>query len=444
LKAQNNKGILEKMSFKKTAYELKQSQVYTPPEVVKLYWKIMARHRKSLNRILDVGAGDGRFALDGKYLRYEGIEIDRSSVPGPNFPRNAIFRYGCAFEATGKNYDACIGNPPYVRHHNIEAKWRKKIIARIEKRLKITLHQQCNLFTYFICLGIMSTKPDGIISFIIPYEWVSRPSVGALREYIRKQGWAVHVYRFQESIFEKVETTACIAIIDKSTSNASSAWQFYNIDKRFNVKRRKNILGSNFSFLQYEDRGSVWALRGLSPGTQKVFTLTEEERIKHGLTLKDVVPCVTTLKSVPKKLYSLTEKNFHKFFVSAGAKCWLIRSNEPLSLRLKKYLGRITADKRNTYTCKNRRPWYKYSPHPAPQLLYNSGFTIKGPRFVVNKVKARTIGGVHGIHSKEKLKVQRLRSYLSSIMFEKQVVPHSGALKKIEVCQMNGVLNEFS
>jgi hypothetical protein len=47
---------------------------------------------------------------------------------------------------------------------------------------------------------------------------------------------------------------------------------------------------------------------------------------------------------------------------------------------------------------------------------------------------------VCGVYSPEDIGLCRLRSYLVSIDFEKQVVAHAKQLKKIEIRQLNAVL----
>lgn len=429
------------MKNKKTAYQLKRSQVKTPTKVIKLFWKLLLSHRASLNRVLDMGAGDGRFALGGKYSSYEGVEIDKDSFDNIELPARASIRFGCIFKDSRKDYDACIGNPPYVRRHNIQSRWREKVLKEIFTNTKVTLNRNCNLFVYFICLAIIKTKIDGILALIVPYEWVSRPSVKPLRDYIVSQGWWVSVYKFENEIFNGVETTASITIIDKEKNTGK--WNFYSIDKKFNIHSKRNLLGTNDPMLEYTKRGEIWAMRGLSPGTQKVFTLTEKERNDNHLKLRDVLPCITSLKECPESLKTLNETSFENCFVRTNQRCWLIRSGRPLSNNLKKYLRCIPKERRNTSTCNNRKKWYLFKYPPVPEILYSSGFIKQGPKMLINKIGAIAVGSVHGIHAEHKINKDRIRRYLSKINFGKRVVPHSGRLKKIEVKQMNSALNEY-
>ncbi len=431
------------MTQGRTAYEISESQVTTPAPVVSLFWQLTKQYRERLRTVLDMGAGDCRFAKGGAFERYVGVETDRRRVAVAQPPPNGEIVHGCVFRHEGRDYDACIGNPPYARHHDIESPWKERTVARLERELGVSLDKHCNLYIYFFCLGLLKTHQQGLLALVIPYEWVSRPSANALREYIHRERWNVAVYRFQMPIFKDVLTTASVSFVDKASRDGH--WRYYDITPDYHVVRRRGIANSKDGVLDYAERGRIWTLRGLSPGSQKVFTLTEGERIHAGLSKRDVVPCVTTLRKVPRDLRELTRAAFRKHFVRSGEKCWLIRSHEDeRSDALDAYLDSVPEKVRRTYTCQNQSPWFKYLPHPAPQLLISSGFTNFGPKVLVNSVGARAVGSVFGIHAKEPLPRRRLQAHLLQIDFEKQVVAHAKTLKKVEVKQLNSVLNTFA
>jgi hypothetical protein len=80
-------------------------------------------------------------------------------------------------------------------------------------------------------------------------------------------------------------------------------------------------------------------------------------------------------------------------------------------------------------------------PHPVPRILFSSGFTEFGPKVMLNSVGARAVGAVLGIHGK--VPARRLQNHLLTLNFEKRVVAHARKLKKVEVKQLNAVLNAF-
>src|SRR5216683_4650417 len=361
------------MKAAKSAYELRRSQVGTPPEVISLFWRLVRRFRPTLGRVLDLGAGDGRFASGGHYTKYDGVEIDPQACRGISLPENARMHQTCAFRLKENGYEACIGNPPFVRHHDIEDQWRQRAAAQIHRDLGVHLNGEGNLYLYFICLAVMKTRPDGLVALVLPYEWVSRPSAHAIREHIDDNGWSVSVFRFNLGIFQDVLTTASISIIDKERRNRG--WQYHDVLPSLTTKRRKGISGTRYTILPYSPRGSVWARRGISPGGQKTFTLTDKERRQAGLSRGDLLPCVTTLRHLPHKVKELNWRCFERHFVSAGKRCWLIKSAVPRpSKRVRRYLRWIPARDRQTYACQRQKPWYRYEFAPVPRLLLLSGF----------------------------------------------------------------------
>jgi Eco57I restriction-modification methylase len=428
---------------RRTAYELSESQVTTPTSIVRLFWRIIQSRRAQIGRVLDVGSGDCRFAEGGVFDHYTGIEIDRDRIAVAKPPQNGRIIQGCAFRHRTRDYDACIGNPPYVRHHDIERPWKERTADRLARELGVVLNKHCNLYLYFFCLGLLKTHDQGLVALVIPYEWVSRPSADRLRRHIQNERWHVAVYRFQVPIFEGVLTTASISIVDKSRRDG--AWEFYDITRNGAIIPRQGIVDCRQGALQYARRGRIWALRGLSPGSQKIFTLTEGERVHNGLSRRDVVPCVTTLRNVPPDLLALTRLSFRKHFIDAGERCWLIRSDrEKRSDALTAYLKSVRREDRQTFTCRNQSPWFNYSPHPVPRLLLSSGFVTFGPKVLINSVKAVAVGAVFGIHASAEWPIRRLQSCLLRFNFEKRVVAHAKTLKKAEVRQVNAVLNGFS
>jgi len=430
------------MRQKKTAYELSSSQVETPLPVVKLYWEIVSNYRSNISTVLDLGAGDGRFMYFGKYKKYDGVEIDRNRINGIDIPHKAAIHNECAFEYNKQGYSICIGNPPYVRHHDLDENWRDKIVNKLNNEIGISINRKCNLYSYFLMLGILKTNKTGLIAMVVPYEWVSRPSTKYLRDYINEKKWHVDIYRFTEEIFSNVLTTSSISIIDKK--NNDGKWDYYSIDAKGVQKKHQKVTISSKEILPYEKHGVISAKRGLSPGTQKIFTISEGERIHLGLTRNDVTPCVTSLRYFSDGITHLNYKNFREYYIDAGLKCWLINSYTKPSQQLSKYLKSIPKRQRDTWTCNNQRPWYKYKLNACPQILMAAGFTRFGPKIVHNDIKAHPVGSVCGIYSNKDLKWDHLRNFLRGICFEKRVVAHSGSLKKIEIKQLNYILNRYS
>jgi hypothetical protein len=427
----------------RTAYELRRSQVNTPPAIVAFFWRLVRQRRRVLGSVLDLGAGDCRFAIGGLFANYHGVEIDPAAAARSKLPQGGSLHIGCAFKHSGINYDACVGNPPYVRHHDLELPWKHAAAERIGKEFSMRFDRHANLYLYFLCLALQKTARDGLVALLIPFEWVSRPSASSIRKYIRFNQWDVSIYRFQAAIFEGVLTTASITIIDKRKS--SGQWTFYDVGTGLTVKGRRRECGGKHAVLPYWTRGDrLWARRGISPGSQRIFTLTNSERLFAKLTRKDVVPCVTSLRGVPGSLKQLTKRSFERYFVRSGRRCWLVRSRSSrLTRRVQSYLAKVPATLRKNYTCLNQRPWYAYEWTAIPSLLFHCAFTSFGPKVLINCVRAQAVGGIYGITVCNKIPTRALQAALRKFRFEDRVVPHAAKLRKVEVRQLNAVLKRI-
>ncbi len=418
-------------------------QIKTQRKIVRLLWSILSQYRNSINEVADFGAGNGIFALEGSYKKYVGIEIDKAQTPLYDLPANAVLKYDCILNIQDR-YDACIGNPPYFRHHAVNTVWKEKAVRLIRSETGFIVNRLANLYVYFLWLSLLRTKSRGIVALIVPYEWVSRPSSKSLRKFIIKNKWNVSVYRFEneKEIFPGVLTTSSITVIDKSL--ATGEWNYFDINEDLKITRRKGITGTGQNVIPYENGGDIYAQRGFSPGSQKIFALTERERLQNGISTADVMPCVTSFREFPGDFRVLSKSTFKKYFINAEKKCWLLRSDGELSDRVLGYFEKVSEEERERYTCCKRDIWYSYRDPLVPVILYSSGFIRFGPKFVENKVSAVPLGSVHGILSKNgKFNIRRMISYLSEYDFESRVVRHAKTLIKVEVRQMNAVVNNF-
>jgi hypothetical protein len=425
---------------------LDRCQVDSSANLVKLVWDQTSLIKKSFGKVVDFGAGDGRFATLGDFKQYIGFEIDKSRCLSAQLPKNAKLTRACAFSTHIDDADLCIGNPPYVRNQDLPAGWRQSAAELLKERAGFALSGLANAWQYFFLLALLSTSGDGIVSLVIPYEWVSRPSSKRLREYIRAQGWDVQVYRLADSTFPRVLTTSSITIVNKRSRN--SVWSFYSQEESGGFVQLPSVTTRKSGILEYRRRKTsevkLSAKRGLSPGTQRVFTLTESERARLGLRIDtDVVPCITSLRHLPDDVSSLSEAAFRKHYREAGKRCWLIRADGKQSERLRGYLDSVDASLRDTATCLNREVWWQFTMPNVPGILISSGFRGTRTKAVTNPLGARAVGSVCGAYGGKKSELGRIATLLRNKRLGDRVVAHSNGLKKLEINQLNTVLDEI-
>lgn len=419
---------------------LDRCQVDTPQPLVKKVWDLINERVQHVGKVVDFGAGDARFARYGTYDEYVGFEIDPERCSLENLPAHAEVVNACAFSEDISDAFLAIGNPPYVRNQDLPVGWRQQAAASIERRTGVKVSGLANAWQYFFFLSIASTRADGLVALVVPYEWVSRPSSKALREYIKAQGWRVSVYRLHDDTFDRVLTTSSITIIDKNKHDG--LWTYFDESKKGDFGPMSSPSGEGRRLLEYtRARGApVVAKRGLSPGTQKYLVLTEGERVRSGLRIgTDVVRCVTSLRLWPATLTVLDGDTFHREFVAKGAKCWLVRVDKKPSARLQAYLDSVPEEGRQSSTCVNRDVWWAFSMPSTPAALISTGYRIQ-PKTVVNEIKAIAVGGVCGVHGATPEQAKKIVKLLRSLDYQGLVVPHSNGLQKLEINQINALL----
>lgn len=426
---------------------LKTCQVDTPDQLVKATWDHVLQLRDDIGLVVDFGAGDGRFCRHGSYAQYIGFEVDATRVRDADLADNATLFPSCAFSADRVEADLCIGNPPFVRNQHLPAGWRRSASKVIKDRTGVMLSGLANAWQYFFFLALTSVKADGLCALVVPYEWVSRPSAKQLREYIEANGWGVEVYRLVDSTFDSVLTTASITIIDKRRKDGVWAYFEQTADGRY--VSLPSPTGGDGGVMTYRRRADVGrteprAVRGLSPGTQKLLTLTEGERAHLGLQPdRDVVECVTTLRHLPADVTRLDRAAFSRYYKEAGQKCWLIRTDSEPHPTLLDYLENTDLADRATATCLERATWWKFTMPPIPDMLISQSFRGRFPKLVDNDLRARAVGGVCGLYNASPDHKSVLARTALTMDLGQRVVAHSNGLRKIEINQLNTLLKDL-
>ena len=424
---------------------LDRCQVDTPEEVVRSIWAHVEKRRPGkIGKVLDLGAGDGRFAQHGSYRSYIGYEIDETRCTGVGLPDGARLVNACALSHSIEDADVCVGNPPFVRNQEIPTDWREHAHSVVLGRTGVAIPGLANAWQYFFLNGLACLKSDGLAALVVPFEWVSRPSARTLRAYIREQGWNVYVHRLRDAQFTPVLTTASITVVDKAETDGK--WEYYEETEAGKNRRLPSPTGSEVGVLEYLPATELpetapKARRGLSPGTQEALTLREDQRRKHSLAEGlDVVRCVTSLRHLHAHARELDQDAFYRHYLKAGHRCWLIRTDKEPSSALKTYLASVPKEQQQTETCQARGEWWRFTMPETPSMLFAQGFRGKFPKVVRNSAGARAVGGVCGIFDATEDQILQLTGRMGGLDLRKRVVPYSSGFYKIEINQINALL----
>ena len=150
-------------------------QVFTPEWAVE---KMLAL-RQNTGAILEPSAGDGAF-LRRLGKNAVGVEIDSRLAHQSGALCMDFFGYSAE-----NQFDAIIGNPPYVRFRDIPPPTRAKLnLARFDRR--------SNLYLFFIEKSLRHLRDGGELIFITPRDFMKATSAAQLNRLLFESGTITH------------------------------------------------------------------------------------------------------------------------------------------------------------------------------------------------------------------------------------------------------------
>ncbi|HEY4162085.1 MAG TPA: N-6 DNA methylase [Dongiaceae bacterium] len=200
---------------------------YTPPEIVRAMLERAASEAgaDAVARIVDPGAGSGRFLLaaaekfpDAALI---GIESDpvaalllRANLAAGGLSQRArviVGDYRIAALPPLDGRTLFIGNPPYVRHHDIGPEW-KNWFAVAARRYGVKASRLAGLHLHFFLRTLELARPGDLGCFITAAEWLDVNYGAALRALLagRLGVIALDVFDPKALPFEDAATTGVI------------------------------------------------------------------------------------------------------------------------------------------------------------------------------------------------------------------------------------------
>ena len=105
-------------------------------------------------------------------------------------------------------FDYVVGNPPYVRIHNLSESVREKMNEMM------FMKGNTDLYMAFYEIGLAMLKENGILSFITPNSFLKNTSQANFREYLITHSLVNSIFDFKSSkVFENADTYTCICTL---------------------------------------------------------------------------------------------------------------------------------------------------------------------------------------------------------------------------------------
>ena len=119
-------------------------------------------------------------------------------------------------EAFGvKAFDYIIGNPPYVNPHDMN----RETVKYLKNNFDTTQKGVFNIFYAFIEKGMRQLSADGMLSYIVPNNFLTITAAKELREFLQDKKYVKRILDFGDNmVFRPVRTYNCIIQLNKQTN----------------------------------------------------------------------------------------------------------------------------------------------------------------------------------------------------------------------------------
>lgn len=439
--------------------------IYTPNDIVAsmLKWAYRVCQPK---RVIDPGAGSGRFAVaagrrfpDAEVIA---VEIDplaailaRAHLAAAGLSQRsrvvvADYRTFRSERIDGETL--YIGNPPYIRHHQIEPHWKEWLVATAGAR-GLPASQLSGLHVHFFLATLSHAAPRDYGAFITSAEWLD-VNYGALVRNLLLDGLggqAIHLVEPTAIPFEDAATTAaitCFRIGDQPRSvrlrRVKSVRELGKLDRGQPVSRDRLAPAHRWTpFTRparkvpegYIELGEICRVhRGAVTGTNVVWIV---EPRWSGLPEALLFPSITRARELFEAATVLARADHLRLVIDIPPDLDVFEGEERVEierfLRSAKRRGAAAS-----YIARHRPAWWSVGLH-APAPILATYMARRPPVFVRNVVKARHINIAHGIYPREPMDAGVLDT-LAAHLRESVTVEHgrtyAGGLTKFEPREM--------
>jgi hypothetical protein len=422
-----------------------------------------ASEGKPPGRVIDPGSGSARFAVAAglafKNAELVAVEMDptaallsRANLATQGMDQRAqviVSDYRSFKPGFNKGPTLYIGNPPYVRHHNIDPKWKKWLTTTARER-DLSASQLAGLHVYFFLATVQNAGKGDRGVFITSSEWLDVNYGALVRELVLDGlgGQAIHVIDPQEEPFGDAQTTGAITCFQ-----IGSKPQSIRLRRVKKISDLGKLTGGQRIRRERLEEARRWTplLRNARKVPEGHIELGELFRVHRGAVtganrIWVVDPNATSL---PKGVVFPTVTRARELFAADGelANVTSLRavvdlpddldqldsSNDRQSverfLRAAKKQGA-----HNGYIARHRKAWWSVGlREPAPILA--TYMARRPPAIVRNPAEARHINIAHGLYPREALntgQIDRVANALRDSISVHQGRTYAGGLTKFE------------
>lgn len=414
--------------------------IYTPASIVNAMVTWAHNEQVAPVRIVDPGAGSGRYLVAAArcFPRAKLIAIDIDPLAVLILRANAsVLGFAKRLDVHLGDYRALelpevdgatlfIGNPPYVRHHDIGEKW-KVWFSTTASRFNISASKLAGLHIHFFLKTRELARPGDFGTFITAAEWLDVNYGSALRKMLADGlgGSAVHIIDPKAQPFDNTLTTGAItcfhvgnrakaltmrsvdslAELTPLTRGKRIPWRDLRDARKWSIFVRTSVQ-KPAGFIELGELFRVH--RGQVTGNNAVWI---EGAAAREIPARLLRPAVTRARELMAAGAELVDRNSLKRVIDLPSDLSELGEHERLAVE--RFLAWARLQKvHEGYIAKHRKAWWSVGFYdPAPVLC--TYMARRPPAFVRNRVGATHLNIAHGLYPRGILGENQLEAVLA-------------------------------
>jgi tRNA1(Val) A37 N6-methylase TrmN6 len=320
--------------------------------------------------------------------------------------------------APAAEFDAVIGNPPYVRYQNFSGEARARA-QRAALAAGVRLTGLSSSWAAFTIHASRFLRPDGRLALVLPGELLTVNYAAEVRRFLLRRFARLRLVLFDTRIFPGVLEEVvlllaegqggapCFELFQAGSPEAlpaqdAPAWTEHRPEDgkkwtpaliaadAFALYRR---LAAGPGFAGLLDWGETWL--GAVTGNNAFFALDRARVARLGLAQDDLRPI-----SPPgsRHLHGLAfDRGAWEGLAADGAACFLFDPADDSAASVRRHIEAGQGQRVHTaYKCRVRSPWWHVPVGPVPDLLLTY-MNQDRPRLLANEARVHVLNSVYGV-----------------------------------------------
>jgi hypothetical protein len=390
---------------------------YTPPQLAQTLaeWAIRGPNdtvlepsfggcnflKASHDRLIALGCNDALRQICGTDVDKHALDSLAEAFGLIDVQRRFLLKDFLSTEPTDfcvQQFDAIVGNPPYVSHHAVSAD-QKAIAWQRATDSGWKLRRTASLWAYFVLHSLKFCKVGGRVAFVLPPAVVLADYSLAVRAIFEAAFESVEFRDVCDRLFQDQGTNERSILLlatgfrGAAYTSAKTASRASQLERRFFTTSRIGSVDDEAArffetiALQSVALGDRAILRiGSVTGANKLFVVSAETAEEHAFNDDVLLPVLAKIPSTHGLAYTDDD---HLQAVTAGDRCYLIRPaarslhRQPLCIR--RYFTTVSdEDIEANRTFGKRKRWFvvddvrepdaflSYMHHASPTLILNT------------------------------------------------------------------------